>query len=307
MILILFLALLAGSALNAQETDPEAPILNAKETAPKVPKPTPEQQYLLFNDHSCAGMFAVFSAVEAYLYCYEKMGFAGFYVDFANRGFYYETAHGPNWWEYYCAPIRLGSRPLESSPLLCEHQTACSLHGYAHDNQKLHEVHRIVQKYIKIKPAIRRKVQSFYNKHMKGHTVIGLHYRGTDKGEEVPRATYAHVIEVVRNYIQENKFKDYRIFVATDEQRFLNHMQSLFPSKVLFIPAFRSLGREPVHMKASEPYKRGEEAILDCLLLSKTDILFRCVSHLSLWSSYFNPQLKVVMLNDGFEFHYPEK
>lgn len=57
------------------------------------------------------GMFATFNYVAGALYEYDEGKIEGLHVDFANRGVYYDPSFGNNWWEYFCAPIRLGASP----------------------------------------------------------------------------------------------------------------------------------------------------------------------------------------------------
>ncbi len=64
------------------------------------------------------------------------------------------------------------------------------------------------------------------------------------------------------------------------------------------IEAHRSSGTAGVHLSNRNQYKIGEESILDALLLSKCDLLVRTSSNLSLWSTYFNPDLPVILLNE---------
>ena len=46
-----------------------------------------------------------------------------------------------------------------------------------------------------------------------------------------------------------------------------------------------------------DAYKKGEEALVDCLLLSRCDFLLKCTSHLSESSMYFNPKLECIDMN----------
>jgi hypothetical protein len=145
-------------------------------------------------------------------------------------------------------------------------------------------------------------VEQFYNREFKGHFVIGVHYRGTDKATEAPRVHYDEVSKDLRSYIKRHAAKNFRIFVASDEQRFIEYMQMIFPERVIFIPCERSRGSSPLHYSTKHPYEQGESAVVDAILLSKTQVLFRTSSNLSLWSSFMNPKLPIVMLNDRFPY-----
>ncbi len=134
----------------------------------------------------------------------------------------------------------------------------------------------------------------------KDHFVIGVHYRGTDKVLEGPRLEYYKVAASVFQYVIDYKLKDFKVYIATDESEFLKFMKSLFGPRVLYIPAFRSVTHEPTHLVNNNPYRQGEEALMDCLLLSHCQVLFRTTSNLSLWSTYFNPYLTVIPLSNRY-------
>jgi hypothetical protein len=55
-------------------------------------------------------------------------------------------------------------------------------------------------------------------------------------------------------------------------------------------------------------YKKGEGALIDCLLLSRCNTLIRTTSFLSAWASIFNPKLPIVLVNRPYpnKFWFPE-
>jgi hypothetical protein len=88
-----------------------------------------------------------------------------------------------------------------------------------------------------------------------------------------------------------------KIFVATDEEPFLEFMQKKFPGKVAAIDAIRSKNGAPIHTSARNGYKKGEDALIDCILLSKCSKLYKMASNLSDVSMRFNPFVPVIHLN----------
>ena len=88
--------------------------------------------------------------------------------------------------------------------------------------------------------------------------------------------------------------------------RFLDYLIALFPDKVCFnTAAIRSESNRPLHASHPNPYQGGEDALLDCLLLSKSDILVRTSSNLSLISSFFSPEIPVINLSERYDCHKP--
>ncbi len=158
---------------------------------------------------------------------------------------------------------------------------------------------QIVKKYIHIKPHIQKKIDAFVAQFFLDNYIIGIHYRGTDKSKEAPRITYATVFKEIEKHIPQKK--PYSLFIATDEIDFLEQARKKHPNRVVAIEARRSdrngLGG---HFLNKNNYTQGEEALIDACLLAKCDLLIRTSSNLSLWSTYFNPDLPVILLNSRY-------
>lgn len=255
-----------------------------------------EDTFLHFNMPN-EGLFATFSALVCLLMYYEMGQCAGLEVDFEKNGIYYDSLYGPNWWEYYCEPICVGDKK-NAQILPCSNCLGLEIFHEIKGFLTWPSILEVIQKHIKIKPHIYHKVDFIAEHYFKDFPIIGVHYRGTDRVTEETRVSYVEVASKVQSYIEEQKLEKYLIFVATDEQPFLDFMQETFPKRVLSIPAARSKDRKAVHIGAKMPYRQGEEAMIDCLLLSRTSVLFRSSSWLSTWSSAFNPSLPVILLQE---------
>ena len=242
------------------------------------------------------GMFAAANQVLGYLDLYENGGgrfFAGFCVDFGVNGLYYDPERGPNWWDYYFEPISVGKRKGSRVKSVSKEE---GFRALIHRRQITRaRAGALVKKYVHVKRPILEKVDQFALRHFHGFFTIGVHYRGTDKELEAPRVAYEVVIESILNQIPSDQ--PYQIFVATDEVPFLETMQQRFPNRVVAIEAHRSVGEQGIHLSNDHPHEIGVEALMDALLLSKCDLLIRTSSNLSLWSTYFNPELPVILLN----------
>ena len=260
-----------------------------------------EKEYMVINHPNyIPGMFSVFNTVAGFLDIYEKGDYAGLSVNFGNVGWYYDPAHGPNWWEYYCEPILLGD--LKNGHKIYYSGAECGdMANHTESNLSRERVHELISKYIKVKKFIIDQVDAFASKNFQDLFIIGVHYRGIDKIYEAPRISYGEAIKVIQSYIDALPDKNYRIFVATDEQAFLDFALQKFPDQVVSTTAFRSnQGGEPVHRLFCSPFKKGKQALVDVLLLSKSHLLIRCSSNLSLWATYFNPKVPVIELNKRY-------
>lgn len=251
---------------------------------------------LVLRDHVDSGMFATFASVLGGLHLYETGQIQGFHVDF-QTGPYMDEELGKNWWEYYYLPIHLGSD--EAQMHYCSATDVYSLAGIGFHLDRGY-AYALIQKHIRIKLDIEHEIALFYAHNFAPYFVIGVHHRGTDKVLEWPLVAYEKTVQCLLNVIGTLKSHDQaqlRIFVATDDQFFLNYLIGLFPSIVIYESFVRSPDGTPLHYSEhlfSSNYQKGKEALLDCALLSKCHILIRPASScLSLASTFFNPYMPV--------------
>lgn len=244
------------------------------------------------------GMFSSFDSILGAIDLYDRGLISGVEVDFENAGTYYDPLLGPTWWDYFCLPIKLG----EPSKRVIR----TSMPG------KLKDFYRIeycplrrsywaalIQKYITIGPLLQQKIDTFAAAWFSDVYVIGIHYRGTDKYTEAPRVAYESAIQQIQEQVHALGAEQYRIFIATDEASFLDYIDSFFPGHICYCHDMaRSTDGTPIHLDSRiGGYEKGESALIDCVLLSRCDFLIRCSSNLSRWSTYFNPDIPVVELN----------
>jgi hypothetical protein len=258
-----------------------------------------KKEYVVWSCPEHGGLFHVFICVLDLLKTYETGYFKGLEINFGTKGVYYDANRGPNWWTYYFEPINYGTKSNV-------HRTTG--YTYAKTKRIIHytsrgNVFNLINKHIKLKPHIQEKINNFSTKCFSSHYVIGVHYRGTDKIKEAPPVPYSQVAQEIQNHIGTINTSNYKIFVATDEQNFIVYLESIFGEKVCYYEdAIRSTDGTPIHLDPKyDHYKSGEDAIIDALLLSKTNFLIRMNSNLSLCSTYFNPHLKSIELNQKYQ------
>ena len=243
------------------------------------------------------GMFSVFNTVIGCLDLFEQKNYAGITVDFENKGLYYDPQMGLNWWNYYCEPIKIQKRPSQFKSIFTFDK--CTERAF-HTEEKLtrERIFELISRYVKFKPSVIETVDQFFDENFLGHTVIGIHYRGTDKEFEAPKLQYQKIVDEIKAYTAFHELLDFKVFVATDEAPFLEYMKEAFPDRISYSSAERATDNLPLHYYTKNPYQQGLESIIDCFLLSKADVLFRTSSNLSLWSTYLNPQLPVYLLSE---------
>ena len=168
------------------------------------------------------------------------------------------------------------------------------------------------EKYLPIRPEITQKVQSFVAANMAGRNVLGVHFRGTDKTIEAPRVDREIVKQTIERFLQNNLDIDC-LFVASDEASFIPYIQDAFPALpvVSHDDVYRSTTSQNFYQQdlGEGNYRKGEEALINCLLLSRCHALIRTTSFLSAWASIFNPALPIALLNAPYakSLWFPER
>ncbi len=249
------------------------------------------------------GFFSLFNSIIGALdYCEQQNGYLT--IDFEDNGWYYDEHHGPNWWEYYFeSPYDEQNKNDSGQCIKLKAWQKIAFTLEAQFQMPRDRAHALIKKYINIKPHITKKIDIFYYEHMKNFHVIGVHYRGTDKHLEAPKVSYEKMFEIVhREFLSHSIMRPTKIFVATDDQRFMQFMKERYGHFVCGINAMRSVDHKAVHVeKKGSNYKKGEDALIDCVLLSKCDLLIKMSSNLSDTSQMFNPKMQVIHANIGYD------
>ncbi len=293
--LLFFTLFLNYALLNAYNA-----VVPYNELPPPAKPITQAGDFLILENPSDSGMFAVFNSVLGALNLYEHGSYAGLTVNL-NSGRYLDISLGPNWWEYFFKPIYLGQEIGPSHTF--------SLAEYMHlalidCPKKRIQANKLIQKYIHLQPHIQDEIEIFSRQYFSGHYMIGVHHRGTDKIDEVPivsyEKTYATLLKIIKQLPRSAK-NNFQIYVATDEQQFLTFLETRFPNRIISSEIARSTDGTALHSYMTpfyqSTYEMGKGAVIDCILLSKCAVLIRPgASSLSWISSCFNPEMKVINL-----------
>lgn len=244
------------------------------------------------------GMFAVTQCMLGVFHEYESKNYGGVQVDFGEVGCYYDKDRGRNWWNYYFEPVQEGEEAGHQIQKFADWDYVDPCWIGTHVLLRS-EARQLIDKYFKIKPEIQQEVNAFVQEHFQGHHVISVHYRGTDKKSEAERTEYKTVMDSIRSYVSEHQLEDFKIFVASDEAPFVEEIEREFPGRIITTQAKRSDGSSPLHLNPAngDPYAQGLEALFDAIALSNGNVLIRTASNLSLFSTYLNPDLPVILLS----------
>ncbi len=244
--------------------------------------------------------------------------------------YYQDLRVGNNVWENYFAPVSgLSSSELEkldpaSITFLHPEEQRLLFLGEGdqppiqYDSQtrewwrKQREMgSKLTAKYVRVRPEIMTRVDDFYQTHMQGHTVLGMHLRGTDKsvGPDGKRfdwpETFIRIVPPKEYFPYIDQFLAHnpegKLFVATDQRQFLEDIVEAYGDKVIQTMAVRSETEKAVFSRSGNGYDRGVEVLTDALLLSKCNFLVKCMSNVGEAAVYFNPKMPVI------DIFYPQK
>jgi hypothetical protein len=169
----------------------------------------------------------------------------------------------------------------------------------------------LINKFLVVKEDVVSEVDDFCRQQFGDRRVVGVHYRGTDKVRESPIVAYESVRRNIDHYLELYPATD-RIFVATDDANFLDHLRSASLGRTIVCrdDSFRSRDGSSIHESSfTNKYEINRDAIVNCLILSRCEALLKTASILSGWSKLFNPRLPIVMLNKPHDEHlwFPER
>ena len=176
---------------------------------------------------------------------------------------------------------------------------------------------KVVVDHIKLRDVVQGKIEQFANEHFSGAPRIGVHMRGCDdaktiKGIKTRRTRRRYLDRLIDYYVSKIKeiTKTYddnvQIFIASDYQYCVDRISGMLGLDVITYDSFRSNNGHIFNTNQSILTKmcvdhreyevigpqRGEEAIIECMLLSKCNYFFKSVSNFSSAVLYFNPNIQ---------------
>ncbi len=151
-----------------------------------------------------------------------------------------------------------------------------------------------IGRYIKPNSNLLGKVDAFVNAYFGKHGVLGVHIRGTDL-EYMPIVSPAEYLEHVDARIRQDG--QLKIFLATDQSQYLDLFKQRYGDRLLYTASFRSDNDVGVHFRQElSPYDKGEQVLIDTLLLSRCDFLIKGNSSVPELAMYFNKDLQCLDL-----------
>jgi len=275
------------------------------------------RNFTIIESRPWAGFFSNFLHTLQHLYRCEKNGRIP--IVYWKGGCYSKKDHSnDNIWEYYFKPIsedclnpehdhdiyrtsRYRKDGLPEEPQYCWDYTrmppSVGLNNPSAEG-RIH-VNRIIRSHIFIKDSVIDKVNTFFYKHMTDTKILSVHLRATKEDVQVQGIKpFSRFCRRIQKYI--NHYDKCKVFVATDCSKTLDKLRQKFGCRIIFYDSIRSTNTHPVHYGCypegqwqSAGPKAGEDALIDCLLLAKGDLMLHGFSNLSACAAYFNPKMSL--------------
>lgn len=234
---------------------------------------------------------------------------------------FYDPEYGENVWEYYFEPIAgvayselaAWMQAGEVSPdLVHQYSDREVVHWHVHDPERIttfwsadpgpdrarwllakRELGRqYLRRYVRLKPQMQAKADALAQRLLTARYTFGVHIRGTDFHYADP--TYPQeYFDAIHEKARTLGLSDFAVFLATDQTQFVEAFEREFPGRVLTSEAARSRNDvAPFMLPHVRPLKKGEDVLLDILLLSRCRFLFKSASAVGEYALWFNPELE---------------
>ncbi len=223
-------------------------------------------------------------------------------------GAQYKETPGQDWLhDFFDKADRISSRKSSNDErcvsLSIEHINETRFADEFGPSMTIERAHRLFTTYYQVKKATQSYINDFVSREFSAGGVVGLHFRGTDKSTEAPPVDWPCCFRAVVKFVADRP-EVKAVFISSDDSKFIQWFsaEARGTLSVIFHPdEERSKDGRPVHStKSGSSHRKGFEALVNCLLMSRCTALIRTASFLSGWSSVFNPQLPITLLNEPY-------
>lgn len=154
---------------------------------------------------------------------------------------------------------------------------------------------------VRVKDEILHQVDEIAREHFTGNRVIGIHYRWSDKVDEIRLrlrlagrdpdiVEQCHLDRYIDEALAVAGDQEALFFLATEEEAVLERARAGLGERLISTEVTRTRSNLPPFLTAGHP-RLGDEALVDCLLLARCDYLVHGPSFLAYAAGLFNPAL----------------
>jgi len=163
-------------------------------------------------------------------------------------------------------------------------------------------VNGLLSQYVKVKPVVMNKIDKFYDKHMKGRHMLGVHIRA---GIDYP-AGHGQIDKFIDNIDEYlTKYPEAKLFVASATHHHLDYIKKIFKGKAVHCKALRSkkgrwlfntktrkvMDKKLRQGKPSVGAKVAEEVLIEVMLLSRCNTFYHGMSNVSSAVTFLSPDM----------------
>ncbi len=223
-----------------------------------------------------------------------------------------------NVWDYYFKPVskfKLEEVYKSKNVLICDNRT--SEKGFALSNfksnfkyfngfQYLDNRHKkIVKKYIKINKNILKESDRFVEKNFRNKKILGVCFRGSDQKKSAYQPyppTEKQLLYATNHLLKKYRFD--KIYLCTEDIRFLNFFKKAYKSKLLYNNSPRSDDNRDLFDYPSKKhrYYLGKGNLIDMLNLSKTNYMIFAPSNIPEAAIFFSDRkIPNIIIDNGMK------
>ena len=205
-----------------------------------------------------------------------------FYVKFDYNMLYQDPKYGKNVWEYYFhQPFNISKEEAESVEKIIDIGRPGRL-DLNYTLNSIEHAHFIVNKYIHLKDHIKDKIESFLKLNVgSGEKLLAVHKRGTDHINDAPILPITKYFDAVDAIIDNYD----KLLICSDEEYSVEAFKERYKDKVIYYNSIRATEPTAVGIHHSiglkDPYKMGEDVVIETYLMARADYLIRTTSNVS--------------------------
>jgi len=157
--------------------------------------------------------------------------------------------------------------------------------------------HLIMKKHLVVRDHILEKVKTFKATYFGDSKVLGVHIRGNEifSDNTRPKLSFNYYKHKIDLYLEKEHFD--KILVCSDQIHTINKLKNIYGEKIITYPSlpYSSNGSHDfVYSKITpnEGYIRGEDVLVESILLAETTFLLKPLSGMTNFSLIYNPELQ---------------